>query len=163
MMKTDLTRTFQSMAEAFFARHPNLKPKWLTDSTWADLELEIPPQDDCGFSVSASIRGDEIIVFGAGSHQHLTLEKDAELLASQAFGLIYDLLSPGMRVIELTAGGKPYRWKMQTRANGDWHTDVTTGLLVWRIFSKKEERVLQNKAVPLREKMVEPGGGEKRR
>jgi hypothetical protein len=157
MKETDLARTFRGMAEEFFAHYPDLHPKWVTDSTWADLELEIPPQDDNGFTVSASVRGHEIIVFGAGSHQHLTLETDAERLAAEAFGLICDLLSCGMRVIEFTAGGEPYRWKMQTQVGGEWQTDVTTGLLVWRFFSRKGQRVLQNKALPVRERMVEQG------
>ena len=159
MKDTDLTRTFRSLAEKFFARYPELKPKWLSHSTWADLELEIPPQDNTGFTVTACIRDDEIIVFGAGSHQHITRERDHERLVAEAFGLIYDLLSPGMRVIEFTAGGKAYRWKMQTLVNGEWRTEITTALFVWRFFAKKEQRILQNKAVPLRERMVEPAGG----
>lgn len=155
MNETDITRRFRDVAREFFARYPSLNPRWPTNSKWADLELEIPPQDDSGFSVSASIRGEEIVVFGAGSHQHLTLQKDAERLVSEAFGLIYDLLSPGMRVIECTAGGKPYRWYMQTEVDGEWRTDIMTALFVWRFLSKKEQRILQNKAVPLRERMVE--------
>ena len=152
MKETDLARTFQSIAKAFFTRFPNLNPKWITDSTWADLELEIPSQKESGFDVFASIQGDEITVFGGGcSHQHLNLESDTERLASEAFGLIYDLLSPGMRVIEFTAGGKPYKWKMQTQIDGEWHTDIITGLMCWRLFSKKAQRVLQNDLVPLRE------------
>ena len=66
MKETELTRTFQKAAEAFFTRFSDLNPKWITDSKWAHLELEIPPKSDTGFDVNAAIREDEIIVFGAG-------------------------------------------------------------------------------------------------
>ena len=59
-----------------------------------------------------------------------------------------------MRVIEYTAGSKAYKWQMQVLEKGDWKTEITTGLLAWKFFSKKEKRILQNDLVPPREEMI---------
>lgn len=96
---------------------------------------------------------DGLMLFARGVHVHFDEHHDprlhdAEELVDEALGLARDLLSPAMRIRELCAGGKPYRWVMEYSDGAGWRGEQETGLLVWNYLGRRSERVYQNHALP---------------
>jgi hypothetical protein len=75
---------------------------------------------------------------------------DPTTAVTEAFGLLRDVLSPGMRLRELRAGRMPYRWYLEAAVEGTWHTEQMMGLLLWNFFGRRSERIYQNDHLPAR-------------
>ncbi|MFH1778270.1 MAG: hypothetical protein ABH952_12070 [Candidatus Omnitrophota bacterium] len=74
--------------------------------------------------------------------------KKAEWIKEKALGFVRDLLSPAMRVSVLKRNGKIINASFQTKVNGIWKTDCSTGLCTLLFFLKKEEAFYINRRLP---------------
>lgn len=97
------------------------------------------------------------MLFTRGVHVHFDEHYDPEFydteeLVDEALGMARDLLSPDMRIRELRAGNKPYRWFMEHSDGTRWHAVHVTGLLFWNYLGRRSEHIYQNHTLPGRMK-----------
>jgi hypothetical protein len=142
--------TFVRMARDVLARHPALRHQWqlAADGTGT---LTIPPSAG-GFDITVAIERDSLVVYASGCHEHFDpwMDASADTLASKALDLIRDLLSPDMRVREISAGDRPYRWVIERRIAGGWKTESSAYAIPWNFLAPRTERVYQNDQLPSR-------------
>ncbi len=144
-MTEGLRDVFLRMGREVLARHQDLPHSWTQkDST---TTLEFPKKDGEGFEVSVVASDAEVTVCYQGGHEHFG-EGSFEEIVRDALGLVRDLLTTGMRVRELWAGNRPYRWYLETHEGGTWRTESVTGLLIWNYFGHRSERIYQNRSLP---------------
>jgi hypothetical protein len=67
-------------------------------------------------------------------HSHFDWQSTAEEACIDALGLVRDLLSPGMRLVETSAGGRPYRWDLEVFDDGRWRLEESCGLLLYKLL-----------------------------
>src|SRR5262245_26808295 len=122
-MPGSVAYAFVRQAGEILGRYPDLVHRWEEDNR--SRSLVFPASEATGFDVRASVSEQEIVVFAKGAHRHFdsSAGSDAEAVASQALGLIRDLLSPGMRVREFSAGRSAYRWAMEIATPNGWKTE----------------------------------------
>jgi hypothetical protein len=147
-----LCRSFVKQAKSALANHPQIKHEWSIDEDEDHCILDIPEQCENGFAITVEVWPTEIMIVGSGAHTQMYLEKynGADELAAYALGLVRDLLSPAMRILERSAGGEPYKWAFQSYHDGAWRTEELIGLLFWNYFGKRSERIYQNTILPAR-------------
>lgn len=107
----------------------------------SETHITIFPTSDMGFEVALYIDNDgpdaEYTVHYNGWHEH-ELSKD-EALESVAFGL-----STSCRIKEYSRAGAPYKWKQEYFADGEWHEGSTLATISWKLWRRKEVKILQN-------------------
>ena len=114
---------------------------------WHEAVLTFPAAAPDGFEVALRPCGDGVIVScAAGYHEHVNGPPAAAV--EEALGLARDLLSSDMRLRELRAGGRAYRWVVERRAADGWIPESEAGLLFWRYFARRDERIYQNRQLP---------------
>jgi len=99
--------------------------------------INVLPTSDHGFTVGLVARQGSYTVSFNGWHEDY--EDEEEALNCFGFGL-----SSECRLKEDRRGGIVYKWTVQSKANGKWIEDSTTGLLLFPFWMKKETRYLQN-------------------
>ena len=102
--------------------------------------LTIRPVTEDGFLIPLTQEPDEFTVSFGNWHGHFDTEEEA--LNYIAFGL-----SDSCRLREIRRGGKPYKWIVEYKDGGVWHTDYITGWPSFRFWHKKEEVVYQNRVL----------------
>jgi hypothetical protein len=128
-------------ANRLLASYPELHHEWEGD------ELVFPSAHSDGYDVTLQPDAHGIILFTSlGAHEHL--EGPPLEAVQEALGLARDLLSPDMRVRELTAAGRGYRWVLERRDPDGWKTESQTGLLLWNYFGPRGERIYHNRQLP---------------
>lgn len=144
-----LEQTFIEKVDLFLNQYPDLIYKRGVDTN--DSTIIFPAIGGNGFEVKAYAQ-EQMIVIDAGElvHYLIPINKDVDETASLALGLIYDLLSPYTRLIEISVGGKPYCGEIQVNKNGVWCRTKFKCLLKWTLFRKKEETIKQNHQLPSR-------------
>jgi hypothetical protein len=147
-MEGDLVGELTRQGRAVLASYPELRHSW--EDTPGGVRLVFPRVDTDGFQVSVEAQGSSLIVSGVGFHTHFDWHETAAEAVRQALGLVRDLLGPGMRVRELRASGRPYRWELQRFDGREWRTQEVTGLLFWNYFGARSERFYQNMMLPPR-------------
>jgi hypothetical protein len=148
-MEGDLVGELTRQGRALLASYPWLRHSW-EDTAGGGVRLTLPRADADGFEVSLEAQAAGLIVSGVGFHTHFDWYATAGEAVRQALGLVRDLLSPGMRVRELRASGRPYRWELQRFDGGEWRTQEVTGLLFWNYFGARSQRIYQNMMLPPR-------------
>lgn len=128
--------------------YPSLRHEWREEQD--RLVLRFPAQDADGFDVALAAIDDDIELRAGRFHRHFEDNPDPEDFIRHALGLVRDLLGPGMRLRELVAGGKPYRWFVESRTNAGWRAEEETGLLFWNVFGRRAERIFTNRHLPER-------------
>jgi hypothetical protein len=114
---------------------------------WRDDALVFPSSTADGFEIAIQPEAGGVVVFtDVGLHVHLDGTPDQAV--EDAFGLARDLLSPDMRIRELCASGRGYRWVLERRDSTGWHCEGRTGLFLWNYFGRRSERVYQNQHLP---------------
>jgi hypothetical protein len=144
----DWRTALRRRGESALASYPDLAHEWQEDA--GNTTLRFPARSDDGFDVelSASASG---ILFGAGGfHTHFDEPDNMERQVIDALGLARDLLSTGMRLRELRAGGLPYRWILELATVTGWQTNQVTGLLFWNYLGRRSEAIFQNRQLPAR-------------
>jgi hypothetical protein len=101
-----------------------------------EKSIEVPEPNENGFSVSFSEDGKEYVVCLGPCHWHL--EEMEEALDHFGFGL-----SKKCRLRELVRG-RPYKWIIEQETDTGWAQVNLTGLLFFRFWKKREERIYQN-------------------
>ena len=143
-LPTELARQGQTILEGY----PGLPHEW---KVAGDQRCLIFPQvHPNGFEVSIEAEPNALRVFGLGFHTHFDWHPSAAEAVRDALGMVRDLLSSGMRVRELRAGGRPYRWELQAWDDGEWHTEEVSAQLFWNYFAPRTVQVYQNASLPPR-------------
>jgi hypothetical protein len=113
------------------------------------LQVEFPKQGPSGFDVFLTVTdGDVLLETDRG--WHLQQEGPSEQQIEEFLGLVRDMLSTACRLRERRAGGRPYRWHLESFVEGVWRRDGTTGLVFWNYFGRRSEHVYQNDTLPAR-------------
>jgi len=145
-----LAQEFINSSEKFFQAYPQVEHSWSV-ITGAELEvLEIPSRSEIGFEITCVIEDAQIVISSGGHHDHYEVEGDEEDFVNHLFGLIYDLLTPVMRLKEYRAGKSGYKWELELLENGGWKTESCSGLLFYNYFARKSVKIYQNKQLPVR-------------
>jgi hypothetical protein len=149
-MLRNFREPFVREAKLILAAHPELRHEW--HNRGREAKLIFPPATPDGFEVWALASDTELIVGGEGAHHHFEYD-DCPLdgAIGAALGLLLDLLSPGMRLREYSAGGSPYCWVLESRCGEGWRAEEETGTLFYNWFAQRSERVRQNRQLPPRE------------
>jgi hypothetical protein len=103
--------------------------------------ITVLPADDKGFPVSFAVAGSEYVVSFSGWHEHFTDANEA--LNCFAFGLSEDC-----RLKVYKRGNLEHRWTVESRSNGNWVEDSTTGLLFFPFWQRPRVEHLQNRLLP---------------
>ena len=112
-----------------------------------------PALDASGFDVTVRVEGRSVLVeTDTGWHDHRD-DASPEQLGSVT-GLVRDLLSPAMRIRELRASDRPYRWHLEHFDGQGWRRESTMGLMLWNVFGSRSERIYANRHLPSREDFV---------
>jgi hypothetical protein len=99
--------------------------------------ISVLPSSDNGFTVGLSLNHGGYTVSFAGWHEDFHDEEEA--LSCFVFGL-----SDECRLKECRRGSFPYKWTVESYADGKWSQDSTTGLFLFPFWRKLEVRYLQN-------------------
>lgn len=99
--------------------------------------ISVFPTSDDGFTVGLTVNQDSYTVSFDGWHENFQDKEEA--LNCFAFGL-----SPDCRLKEYRRGNFAYKWIVESKENGGWVEDSTTGLFLFPFWMKKEVRYLQN-------------------
>lgn len=134
------------------ASEPAIDPCWSADH----LSVVFPKKSENGFDIEVAYDPSSNVLelqTDRGYHDHYHVAKFDSFSAALAcvFGLVRDLLSPNMRIEETTSNGRPRKWKLQSRTNGQWVTESTAGLLMWNIFGRESTVAYSNHVLPSRE------------
>lgn len=148
---TILCKTFVEKANAILSEHSEIQHTFSIDDGYEGCILDIPQQSENGFNITIEIDENRLILYTEGSHIHLDDVQDPKHLVQDILGLLRDLLSSAMRVVEFLSDDKPYKWSMESFRNGKWENENTTGLLFYNYFGKKTQKIYQNDILPSRE------------
>lgn len=102
-----------------------------------ESSISVLPTSDDGFTVSLYEHESDFTVSFNGWHEEFQGRDEA--LNCFAFGL-----SPECRLKEVRRGNFVYKWTVESREDGMWAEDATTGLFLFPFWRKKEVRYLQN-------------------
>jgi hypothetical protein len=129
----------------------------LSGVTWSDdrTTIRIPKRQLSGYDIEVAYYPvDHMVHIGTdrGYHDHVHVETADELkdCLSSIFGLVRDMLSSNMRILETLSGGKGRKWELQSLRSGNWVTESSTGLLLWNYFGQKTHREYSNETLPPR-------------
>lgn len=145
-----LCQAFVATAKDILQHHPDLMHTWSIDDDEDHCILVFPKLNNDGFDVTAEVFFDQIIVSADGPHVHFDNLDKIDETVRQALGLIRDLLSPSMRVIELLSNNKAYKWKLELLKNNQWDCIETVGIFLYNYFGVKSKKIYQNKTLPVR-------------
>ena len=95
------------------------------------------PTSNNGFTVGLAVNQNSYTVSFDGWHEDF--ESREEALDCFAFGL-----SSECRLKEYRRGNFAYKWTVESKENGGWVEEGTTGLLLFPFWMRKEVRYLQN-------------------
>jgi hypothetical protein len=112
----------QTIADRLRDNDPSLSTRVECDT------ITVEPRDQNGFPVWLSVEGGSYTVGFDGWHEEFDSEEEA--LNCFAFGLSADC-----RLKVVFRGKLAHRWTVESKTNGAWREDSTTGLLVfpfWR-------------------------------
>lgn len=143
-----LPKDFATTAKDVLSRHPELEHSWLLDEAEDRCELTISKQTNSGFDITVEVSPSDIVIIAEGFHHHLDSSDTSNEKIDAALGLVRDLLSPHMRIVELSAGGRPYRWQLEALRDGKWCNEASTGLIFWNYFGKRTKKIFQNHILP---------------
>ena len=140
-----LFQMFVHFAKEALSQNPEVKHSWSINEQKDQCTLEIPEQNEKGFSIKVGVYGHEITVWAGGiDFVQISSTENFDETITDILGLVRDLLSPTMRIRELRAGDSPYRWHMECFRDGRWVREESSGLLFWNFFGKRSEKIYQN-------------------
>jgi hypothetical protein len=143
-----LCRSFVAKAKADLIQHPEVKHSWSIDEDEDHCILDIPKAAQNGFDITIEVFPNEITVLANGLHLHFDDIKDVEKTVQNVLGMLRELLSPSMRVVEFRSNGHPYRWVLESFRNNRWHREDTTGIVFYNIFGRRTKNIYQNQILP---------------
>ena len=157
MSRITLSQAFVAEANRLFEEHPEILHTWTIDPDDQSCTLHLPKRDEHGFDITLEIDLDDIWWECGGFHASDFREQGTpEDFAGHCVGLLYDLLSPLMRVREQLAGGVPYKWTLECRRRDTWESRGSRSRFFLNFWGKRDERIYQNRALPLRDDPLTP-------
>jgi hypothetical protein len=102
--------------------------------------ISVQPTSDTGFAVDLTVNQGQYTVSFNGWHEDFETEDEA--LECFAFGL-----SDECRLKECRRGNFAYRWTVQSKHEGNWVADSSTGLLFFLFWKPKKIWYLQNNLI----------------
>jgi len=117
-------------------KHPDL------DVERGDGFICVRPQAADGFRVGLRDHGPSFTVFMEGWHEEFGQPEEA--LNCFAMGL-----SDQARLQVVSRGSLDCRWTLETRREGVWVPESTTGLLLFPFWTRRATRYLQNRLIEL--------------
>ena len=147
--------SFIRKAKEMLSHYPQIKHNWTIDEEKNNCTLVLPNESENGFAIMVEIINNEITIFAGNGHINYEVYKNVDEEVGRLLGLVRDLLSPGMRIKELLAGGKPYKWIFEFFHEGKWLKEAWMGLIFWNYFGKRSEKIYQNNTLPAREKIMD--------
>jgi len=150
--QTALCRAFVAEAKRLLDEHPEVAHTWTIDPAGDRCTLAIPRKDEQGFDITFEIDLDDLSVdFGGFQACDYLEDGTAEDFAGNCVGLLYDLLTPLMRIREQLAGETPYKWILECLREGSWEGRGTYLRFFFNFWGKRSERIYQNHMLPLRD------------
>jgi hypothetical protein len=123
-------------------------PHSVEDSGGA-IRLSFPKQSETGFDIELHVSAGEICIeTSTGWHKRDESEDAAAVI--ETMGLVRDLLTTNMRIRELRAGGRGYRWFVEAREGDAWVPESSVGLLIFNYCGRRSEACYQNDTLPPR-------------
>ncbi len=121
---------------------------------WRENNTEIifKKNSDDGFDILVGCHNNNYIYLdtGIGYHDHFEAFEKFEEILIEVMGLVRDLLTQKMRIIEILSNNKPRKWLLQIFEEDKWKTEYVTGTLFWNIFGKRTTKVYSNDILPVR-------------
>ncbi len=131
-----------------------IKEDRILNYEWGDNKEEIifKKKDDNGFDIRV-FHDDRFIYIETelGYHDQFKINDNIETTLTDVMGLVRDLLSKNMRIVEILSNNNGRKWLVQSFVDNDWQTEHKVGLLIWNYFGKKSERVYSNDILLARE------------
>ncbi len=140
---------FYQFADSLLSKEATLTYSWNEEKS----EVTIPRENSDGFDITIGEDSEQIYLLtncGYHDHWHSEMFESLEEAYETVFGLVRDLLSNAMRVLEKRSNDSAYCWQLQINENGCWKTESKTSLLFWNYFGKKSEVVFSNNTLPKR-------------
>jgi hypothetical protein len=150
--QTALSRAFVAEAKRLLEEHPGIAHTWTIDPDHQSCTLNIPKLDEQGFDITIEIDSDDLWVnCGRFQASDCLEEGTAEDFAGHCVGLLYDLLTPLMRVREQLAGEVPYRWTLECLRGDTWESRGSHSRFFFNFWGKRSERIYRNHTLPRRD------------
>ena len=141
--KMETTSIFEQMTKEFLDYHPQLDYQWISNNKI--LGVKIYKKDSMGFDVFWGINKNEIY-YCAGDHHHSSLLFNSEN-STFLFGMLRDLLSKNMRILEKHAGNSVYKVIVQAWDGKSWVNEDISALIFFNYFGKRSEKIFQNNII----------------
>jgi len=123
----------------------SLDYEWKSDNT----EVIFKKKSSEGFDIIVSYEYDSIYIgTDIGWHDEFDASKERLIWS---MGVIRDLLTKNMRIIEFLSNDKPYKWVVRIFENSEWIGFLVKFRLFWNYFGKKSEKIYFNDSLPPRE------------
>ena len=147
-----LSRAFVAEAKRLFEDYPQVAHSWTIGSGEDHCILNVPKLDKQGFDITFEIDSEEYwLTCGEFQGTDALEEGTAEDFAGHCIGLLYDLLTPLMRVRERLAGKTAYKWTLECLRGGTWESRGSHSLVLFNYWGRRSERIRQNRVLPLRD------------
>ncbi len=125
----------------------------LTKFKWNQKdEIEFKGSEPDGFDVGLRYCEGEIYFYTTtGAHEHFLYGKgDADDSIHDALGMVYDYLSPLMRIKVTMASNFPYKWEKEMNYKGDWKRVSIMAQPFFNYFGKRTVKYVMNSVLPIR-------------
>ena len=146
-----LCQQFVREAKVLFRPFPEVAHQWSIDDDEDHCFLVINGRGNPGYDIDVEVYPQEITLSAEGWHHHHQRMEPIDDFVAEILGRIRDMLSPAMRLRELSANGSPFRWYLETCVEGTWRTESESSLLFWNRFGRCTERTYTNTLLPARE------------
>ena len=149
MKRSGLIGALEQQGEAAMRASPALPHEWVSEAE--SLVLRIPAISSDGFDVELQANAGGLELRCGDMHPPLDVSSDPAAAVRDALGLVRDVLSPGIRLRELTAGGNADHWLLEATTERGWEVEFRMGLMFWNYFGRRSERIYCNDHLPARQ------------
>ena len=150
MKRSGLIGALEEQGEGAMRASPALQHEWVSEAE--SLVLRIPAISSDGFDVELEANADGLELRCGDMHTPLEVSSDSATAVRDALGLVRDVLSTGMRLREVTAGGNAYHWLLEARTERGWEVEYRMGHIFWNYFGRRSERIIYcNDHLPARQ------------
>jgi hypothetical protein len=146
-----LCRHFIQQAKSAISSRPEIENTWSIDADEDHCIWEIRGKGNPGYDIIGEVHPSEIMLSAEGWHEHYPLTEPMDDFVSGMLGRIRDMMSPAMRIREVSSNGTPFRWCLENAINGSWKTESDCSLFFWNWFGKRTERNYSSTLLPVRE------------
>ena len=144
----NFVEAFKVVADPILAKHPTLRFAWERHPKGAAYTLRIFKTLPTGFDIGMEVQTYCLYPFAGDWHGSpwdiTTPGVPVVAMCRYALGLIRALLSADTRLRVRCAGGRPYKWCVESATPTGWALHEETGLLLFRFFSTRTDEFFQN-------------------